>query len=61
VFRLKETIARIASVLAAAYATLLGRTKQPAGAPSAPSVRFSIASKPDPRPINPWDDAEEWE
>jgi hypothetical protein len=60
-FRLKEIIARIPSVLAAARATLLGGTKQRASAPSAPAVPLSIASKPEPRPINPWDDAEEWE
>jgi hypothetical protein len=60
-FRLNEIIARIPSVLAAARATLLGGSKQPASAPSAPAVPLSIVSKPDPRPTNPWDDAEEWE
>jgi len=59
-FRLNKIIARISSALAA-RATLLGRAKQPASAPCAASVPLGIVSKPDPRPTNPWDDAEEWE
>jgi hypothetical protein len=39
---------------------MLGRTTQPGSGPLTGSVPLSI-SKADPRPTNPWDDAEEWE
>jgi hypothetical protein len=60
VFRLKQIIARIPSAIAAAHATMLGRTTQPGSGRLTGSVPLSI-SKADPRPTNPWDDAEEWE